>query len=186
MRGVYWGQSGTVVISSGRVLMQRRKLQFLHPLTEPPALWLKITSSHPYTLTDSISLQQLLFVYQHAFFPINIISVCIKLARGHLCFSITCQFFLPSHCISAALNLSSLNDWSEWEVGLGIRGKRTMRALAVLELPFSPFMRWGGPFSEWDVKKVTADLFWKCFFPPSLSFLFSRSHDFVLKLLAFQ
>lgn len=108
------------------------------------------------------------------FFPINIISVCIKLARGHLCFSITCRFFfLPSHCISAALNLSSLNDWSEWEVGLGIRGKRTMRALAVLELPFSPFMRWGGPFAEWDVKKVTADLFWKCFFPPFSFFFFS-------------
>lgn len=107
------------------------------------------------------------------FFPINIISVCIKLARGHLCFSITCRFFfLPSHCISAALNLSSLNDWSEWEVGLGIRGKRTMRALAVLELPFSPFMRWGGPFAEWDVKKVTADLFWKCFFPPFSFFFF--------------
>lgn len=33
-----------------------------------------------------------------------------------------------------------------------------MQGLAVMELAFSPFMSRGGPFAEWDMRKVNAGL----------------------------
>lgn len=49
---------------------------------------------------------------------------------------------------------SPFSKWLEWMRGHSIWGRRTMQALAVMELAFSPTMGRGGPFAEWDIRKL--------------------------------
>lgn len=123
-----------------------------------------MTSKHPYTLSASISLYHLLFVHRHVF-PLNI-SPCVEPeTRGHLCLSMM-GWILPSRCCTK----SPFSKWLEWMRGHSIWGRRTMQALAVMELAFSPFMSRGGPFAQWKTRKANTGLL--------QNELFCRPHDF--------